>query len=163
MAHYFQISEPDFWQAITPEPLRWSIDAARIMDYEAGTVVMSDNPLDPDAPAATLLGLPPGGLLPRHAHPCHRVEVMVRGSIELDDGRVLKPGDVMISAPGEFYGPHLAGPEGSLSVEIFSKLTGTQPIYDAREETPEHAEKMRQVDEVIKNALSEAQQHLPSP
>jgi hypothetical protein len=37
-------------------------------------------------------------------------------------------GDVMVSTPNEFYGPHTAGPEGSLSVEIFSRAQAQQAI-----------------------------------
>ena len=34
--------------------------------------------------------------------------------------RILKVGDVMVSEPNIFYGPHIAGPEGCTTFEIFS-------------------------------------------
>jgi hypothetical protein len=66
---------------------------------------------------------PPGYVLPRHRHASHRLEVVIQGSLEVD-GRVLGPGDVMWSQAGEFYGPHVAGPDGALTVEIFSSSDG---------------------------------------
>jgi hypothetical protein len=152
VTRYFQIGKPDFWEAITPGPLHWTIEAARLMEYDLGTVVLSDNPVDAEAPVTLLLRIPPGEALPRHAHPCHRVEIIVSGSLKADDGTALQPGDVIISSPGEFFGPHIAGPEGCLSVAIYSKLTGMQPIYDSRD-TADHADKLRQVDNIIGNRL----------
>jgi hypothetical protein len=75
---------------------------------------------DPKAPVAALLELPPGGVLPEHAHDCWRFEVVIKGSWIDTDGGVILPGDVRISKPYEFYGPFTAGPDGSLSLEIFS-------------------------------------------
>jgi anti-sigma factor ChrR (cupin superfamily) len=77
-----------------------------------------------------VLRLPPGGVLARHAHPVVRFEVVVQGSIEAE-GRTLLPGDVMVSPAGEFYGPHVAGPEGCTTVEVFSSIRGTgNVVYD---------------------------------
>ncbi|HMK99866.1 MAG TPA: hypothetical protein VK428_06725 [Acidimicrobiales bacterium] len=75
------------------------------------------------APAVVVLEMPPGYVLFRHAHVCHRFEVVVKGSMTAD-GEVLGPGDVMTAAPGEFYGPHVAGPEGCTTVEVFGTLDG---------------------------------------
>jgi hypothetical protein len=77
-----------------------------------------------------------------HAHTCERFEVIVRGSLEVD-GRLVGPGHVMTAAPGELYGPHVAGPEGCATAEVFSDLEGVFRIlveqpdggvreYDAR-------------------------------
>jgi len=49
--------------------------------------------------------------------------VIVAGSL-LVDGEVLGPGDVMATPAGEMYGPHVAGPDGCTTVEIFSSITG---------------------------------------
>ena len=45
-----------------------------------------------------------------------------------EDGVVLGPGDVMLSRRGEAYGPHIAGPEGFRTVEIFSTLAGAHNV-----------------------------------
>ena len=50
----------------------------------------------------------------------HRFEVIVRGTLDVGGGRMLKAGDVMVSEPHVFYGPHFAGPEGCTTFEIFS-------------------------------------------
>ena len=43
----------------------------------------------------------------------------MRGTLDVGD-RVLKVGDIMISEPNNVYGPHIAGPEGCTTFEIFS-------------------------------------------
>src|SRR2546430_1651991 len=89
----------------------------------SGLFVLSANEQDADAPAVVVLDMPPNYVLFRHAHICHRFEVVVKGSLEAD-GRVLGPGDVMTAARGQFYGPHTAGPEGCTTVEVFGSLDG---------------------------------------
>jgi hypothetical protein len=78
---------------------------------------------DPTAPAVVVLDMPPGYVLFRHAHLCHRFEVVVKGTLRAGDD-VLGPGAVMTAAPGEWYGPHVAGPEGCTTVEVFGTLDG---------------------------------------
>ena len=85
--------------------------------------VLADDPTSWDSPAVVLLELPPNYVLFRHAHVCHRFEVVVKGSLEAG-GKVLGPGDVMTARPGELYGPHTAGPEGCTTAEVFGTLEG---------------------------------------
>ena len=73
-----------------------------------------DNP-----PTVVALRMGPNFVLPRHAHDCHRFEIVVQGALDVGE-RTLKPGDIMISEPGIAYGPHIAGPEGCTTFEIFS-------------------------------------------
>ena len=91
---------------------------------------MSVDPEDPEAPLAMFLRLPPGFVLGRHGHECYRVEVVITGSMILEDGQVLGPGDISVTSPNVFYGPHTAGPEGCLSVEIFSQSGTSVGIYE---------------------------------
>jgi hypothetical protein len=74
----------------------------------------TDNP-----PTVVALRMGPGWVLPRHAHDCYRFEIVVHGSLDVGE-RILKPGYVMLSEPGIAYGPHVAGPEGCTTFEIFS-------------------------------------------
>lgn len=116
---FFRFNDPGYFDAITSKELKFSQELAREAGYDVGAVLLGAEG-DMDAPMVSILQLEPGGVLPRHAHDCYRVEVVLRGSI--DNGEtILGPGDTMISAPGEWYGPHIAGPEGSTTVEIFSK------------------------------------------
>lgn len=85
--------------------------------------VLDDDQRAWGSPAAVVLEMPAGYVLFRHAHVCHRFEVVVKGSLEAD-GRVLHPGDVMTAGPGEMYGPHTAGSEGCTTVEVFGTLDG---------------------------------------
>jgi hypothetical protein len=86
-------------------------------------IVLGDNPDSLDSPAVVLLDLPPGYVLFRHAHICHRFEVVVKGSLEAE-GRIWEPGDIMTAGPGEWYGPHIAGPDGCTTMEVFGTLDG---------------------------------------
>jgi anti-sigma factor ChrR (cupin superfamily) len=85
--------------------------------------VLDDDQESWDSPAVVVLEMPPNYVLFRHAHVCHRFEVVVKGSLEAG-GRILGPGDVMTARPGELYGPHTAGPEGCTTVEVFGSLEG---------------------------------------
>jgi anti-sigma factor ChrR (cupin superfamily) len=85
--------------------------------------VLDDDRESWDAPAVVMLEMPPNYVLFRHAHICHRFEVVVKGTLEAD-GRTLRPGDVMTARPGEMYGPHTAGPEGCTTAEVFASLEG---------------------------------------
>ena len=115
--------DPDFWDN-APPARRDSHERAAAAGWKVSMYPMSDDINDDEAPLAVLMYIPPGGVLPRHKHACHRVEVMVKGSLDLGGGRVIQPGEVHTSGPDEFYGPHIAGPDGSLSLEIFSAARG---------------------------------------
>ena len=96
------------------EAPRWGREPASVTDGPSrgeGTrvFVLGEDPADAEAPAVVLLEMPPHYVLFRHAHICHRFEVVVRGSLQAG-GRTLGPGDVMTARPGELYGPHVAGP-----------------------------------------------------
>ena len=97
--------------------------------------VLDDDPPAWASPAAVLLEMPPGYVLFRHAHICHRFEVVVKGSLEAG-GRVLGPGDVMTARPGEMYGPHRAGPDGCTTLEVFGSLEGVFRVIAAGPEGP---------------------------
>src|SRR5438128_812090 len=116
---FFYMDDPTFWDDISHPWLRWVRDSARGPGMETGAIRMSGD--DAEAPPmAQLLQIPPNHVVPKHAHFCERVEVVIKGSIDVGNGRILHPGDVMISGPGEYYGPHAAGPDGATTVEIFS-------------------------------------------
>ena len=125
---YHSPRDPGFWD-LEPEFLRPVQEACRPFDIDICHFVLGD-PDDEHTPVAAVLRLPPGGVLARHAHAVVRFEVVVQGSIEAE-GRTLLPGDVMVSPAGEFYGPHVAGPEGCTTVEVFSSIRGTgNVVYD---------------------------------
>ena len=119
---YHSPRDPGFWD-LEPEFLKPVQAACKPFDMNILHFVLGD-PNDVHTPVAAMLKLPPGGVIARHAHPVVRFEVVVQGSI-LVDGRTLLPGDVMVSPPNEFYGPHVAGPEGATTVEVFSSIRGT--------------------------------------
>ena len=138
----YRAEEGDVLAAMTSVGFEFAREIAHAEGIDLGLAVMGD-PADNPA-AAVLLKMPPGHVLDRHAHATHRVEVVIAGSVILPDGRVMRPGDVSISAPSEFYGPLTAGPDGSLSVEIFGASSGLPPIPDeGNADTASLAEKIR--------------------
>jgi hypothetical protein len=124
MAH-FGFNDPEYWEVPEKyEPMVGLSDAMRMSWFILG------DPESEEAPAALVLDMKAGCVLGRHAHDCERFEVVVSGSLDVGD-RILHAGDVMTARPGEFYGPHIAGPEGCVTVEIFSHAREThQVVYE---------------------------------
>jgi hypothetical protein len=79
------------------------------------------DPNDPSVPFAAVVQYPPNWAFPRHSHASPRLEVIITGSIIIDD-RVFGPGSIMTSDKDEFYGPHTVGPEGCMTVEVMNGL-----------------------------------------
>jgi hypothetical protein len=125
----YKIDEDAEFFKVGPPSVEWVRVGVEAVGSRIANFVMGEDVEDKEAPVASLLWLPPNDVLPRHSHDCFRVEVMVRGSLTVE-GQILHPGDVSVSQPNEFYGPHIAGPTGSLSVEIFSKATGLSPTME---------------------------------
>lgn len=117
--------EVTFWRN-SPAHLAYTQVFAEAVEHHVASWVLGDDPDDPEAALALLMDLPPGWVLSRHSHDCHRFEVVIRGEM-IVEGAVLKAGDVSTSRPGESYGPHMAGPEGCLSLEMFSRQAGMLP------------------------------------
>jgi anti-sigma factor ChrR (cupin superfamily) len=113
---FMSIEEPEFWKNC-PKGLEL---IAKSMEGTGGVVayfVMGDP--EKNAPTVVALRMAPNWILPRHAHDCYRFEIVVQGTLDVGE-RILKIGDVMVSEPNIFYGPHVAGPEGCTTFEIFS-------------------------------------------
>ncbi len=118
---FMSIDDPEFWKNC-PKELE---SIARGMEGAGGGVayfVMGD-PRN-NAPTVVALRMAPNWILPRHAHDCYRFEIVVQGTLDVGE-KVLKVGDVMVSEPNIFYGPHVAGPEGCTTFEIFSNHTAS--------------------------------------
>jgi len=122
MPQFFRKDREGYWDRY-PEHLK---DMAQILagsNLTPATLHVMGDPTDETAPAALIFTTPPGGVIPRHAHKCERFEIILEGSLHVDD-MVLGPGDVMVARSGEAYGPHTAGPEGCRTLEVFSTLAG---------------------------------------
>ena len=110
---FIAMTDPEFWQR-TPKELEQVVQGGLtgLAYFLLGD--KKDNP-----PTVVALRMGPGWVLPRHAHACQRFEIVVQGRLDVGE-RILQPGDVMISEPGVAYGPHIAGPEGCTTFEIFT-------------------------------------------
>src|SRR3546814_996686 len=53
----------------------------------------------------------------------------MQGSMDVGDVRILKTGVVMMSEPLTLYGPHIAGAEGCVTLEIFSNHRASHTTY----------------------------------
>jgi anti-sigma factor ChrR (cupin superfamily) len=113
---FMSIADPEFWKNC-PKGLEL---IPKSMEGTGGGVAyfVMGEPKD-NAPTVVALRMAPNWVLPRHAHDCYRFEVIVQGTLDVGE-RILKVGDVMVSEPNIFYGPHVAGPEGCTTFEIFS-------------------------------------------
>ena len=124
----YRQQDPDFWSS-EPDFLKPLQALCEPFGLQIRHFVMGD-PDVPTTPTAAVLKMPPGHVLVRHSHPCERLEVIVAGTLQVGD-EVLVPGDVMQTPAGVMYGPHIAGPDGCTTVEIFSSITGNGNItYD---------------------------------
>ena len=93
------------------------------------------DPDDRTTHTAAILEFSPGHVLQRHAHSCERPEIIVSGSLDVGGGNVQRHGDVMQTPYGEFYRPHIAGPNDCVTAEIFSTITANGNVLH-HEESP---------------------------
>ncbi len=128
MPDYAMDDDPDYWQA--PERFRALFEKLRSLGIRASYFPIGD-PDDDRTPVAVIVEMPPGFVIMRHAHPCARFEVIVRGTLESDD-KILRPGDVMVSAAGELYGPKRAGKDGCTTIEVFGNAPGVTKRIEER-------------------------------
>ena len=127
MPDYSMDHDPDYWQA--PERFRALFEKMHSLGVRVSYFPLGDAGNDA-TPVAVVVEMQPGFVIMRHAHPCDRFEVIVRGTLEAED-RVLRVGDVMTSSAGELYGPKKAGKDGCTTIEVFGTAAGvTQRIEE---------------------------------
>jgi hypothetical protein len=124
---YYSMNDEGFWE-LGPESLNWMRVVAEAIDVKFARFPLGD-PEDENTPFASVLRMPPNYELWRHKHDCYRFEAVIQGSLRVGD-KVLGPGDFMSSEPFEAYGPYFAGPDGCVTVEIFSARRGLTSIMD---------------------------------
>jgi len=94
-------------------------------------------PDDPHRPLVMFVRYSPGITVRPHAHASDYVSMVLEGEVTVT-GRRHGVGSVRTVAAGTTYGPLVAGPEGTLLVDIFSDRNGLFPQWakvdeDARE------------------------------
>jgi anti-sigma factor ChrR (cupin superfamily) len=112
-------NDPGYWQF--PERFRAMVEFAPEIGVRGAFYPMGED--SDDVPMAVIMDMEPGYVIGRHSHPCERFEVIARGTLDIE-GRTYVAGDVLTAKPYEFYGPKTAGPDGCMTIEIFSKATG---------------------------------------
>lgn len=122
------IHDDSFWNHVPATYLQPLVDGCGVIEGMDYRMFVLGDPDDPEAPTAVVFRAPPGYVLPRHSHDCHRFEVVVQGSLTDEHGAVGAAGSVMTAEPNQMYGPSVAGAEGYISVEIFSRLAGAYEI-----------------------------------
>jgi anti-sigma factor ChrR (cupin superfamily) len=127
-AAFESIHDPEFWGRVPAPYLQPLVDACVPFAGMGYRMFVLGDPFDPETPAVTLFRAPPGYVLPRHSHDCHRFEMILEGSVTDEHGNLLTAGSVMTAEPGEMYGPSVAGAQGYVSAEFFSRLAGTYEI-----------------------------------
>lgn len=122
------INDDDFWNRVPAAYLQPLVDACLPFDGMKYRLFALGDPNDPETPAVVIFRSPPGHVVARRSHDCHRFEVILEGSVTDEHGDVCGPGSVMTAAPNQMYGPSVAGPEGCVSAEFFSRLAGAYEI-----------------------------------
>ena len=128
MPDYSMEEDRDYWQA--PERFRALFDKMHSLGVRVSYFPVGDADND-STPVAVVVEMKPGFVIMRHAHPCDRFEVIVRGTLETED-RVLRVGDVMTSVAGEMYGPKTAGKDGCTTIEVFGTASGVTKRIEER-------------------------------
>jgi quercetin dioxygenase-like cupin family protein len=124
MPYFIKKDSPEYWDRY-PAHLAEMGQIMEASELTPATMHVLGDADDETAPTALIFTMPPNSVLPRHAHSCERFEVILEGSLRVEDNDLeLVPGDIMIAHPGEAYGPHTAGPDGCRTLEIFSTLAG---------------------------------------
>lgn len=117
--------EPGYWDRFPPDlkDMKAVVDAqgVRVSFHILGDAT------DDAAPTAMMFHMPPGYELPRHGHPCQRLEVVIEGTLRVGD-HVYGPGTVLASDDSTPYGPHYAGANGCVTMEIFSSRVGAHSL-----------------------------------
>jgi hypothetical protein len=79
MPDYSMDDDPDYWQA--PQRFRALFEKLRSLGIRASYFPLGDADND-STPVAVVVEMQPGFVIMRHAHPCDRFEVIVRGTLE---------------------------------------------------------------------------------
>jgi Cupin domain len=138
---YYSLDDPSFIGHPGPVFDKIRADGASAGCRVSVTSLSRDGSADPDSGIILWVHFPPGHVAPRHYHDTARVEIIMKGSLVVDD-RVLKPGDVMITPPGEWYGPLTAGPDGALTAEIGGRFADFAPVTETGDDLIESARAM---------------------
>ena len=132
MPRFIKKDSPEYWN-LYPKQISEMGEIMEASKLTPATMHVLGEPDDETAPAALIFTMPPHYVLPRHGHVCERFEIILEGSM-IVDGLALGPGDIMIARKGEFYGPHVAGPDGCRTLEVFSTLAAA---HHQLSDTPE--------------------------
>ena len=99
-ASFQSIHDPAFWNHVPAPYLQPLVDACLPYEGMAYRMFALGDPNDPETPAVTIFKAPPGYVLPRHSHDCHRFEVVLDGSLTDEHGDVLTAGSIATAVPG---------------------------------------------------------------
>ena len=147
MPDYSMDDDPDYWQA--PERFRALFERVQSFGLRASYFPLGD-PDNDATPVAVTVEMPPGFTIMRHAHPCDRFEVIVRGTLK-DGDRILRAGDVMTSKAHEMYGPKTAGKDGCTTIEVFGNAPGVTQRIEERPGGRVEAVDLTQLDVAFKH------------
>jgi hypothetical protein len=121
----YRIDQEDYWDHY-PAGLKGMRDVVAAQGMRITVHVLGD-PSNEQAPTAIVLKMPPNCDVPRHAHDCERLELVLEGTIGSGDW-MLGPGDIMKPGYRRPYGPFRTGPEGCTTVEFFSTRAGAHAM-----------------------------------
>lgn len=121
---FYSLNEPELWGRHTGG---WEVVAAEggLDGLSLANFILGKT--EDNAATATIVRFNPGYRLSHHSHDSFRLEIVLQGTMIVGD-RTLEPGSIMFSEPGVFYGPHVAGPDGCTTIEIFSNYKASHAL-----------------------------------
>lgn len=130
MMRVWRQGEKDYWHAGPPETV-WAAtiaEAGEMQGLKTAMHVLGDA-TDEQTPIMVVVEYPPNYVLARHAHASNRLELVIKGSIQVD-GQWFGPGDIWSSPAEEFYGPHTMGADGCTTMELATVAGAHRIIFD---------------------------------
>lgn len=121
--------DDNYWGTAPEAPWAGAVAAAGAATGLRTSIFALRDATDDTTPMAVMVEYPPNYPLPRHSHGSGRLELVVRGSIQVGED-VLGPGDIMTADADELYGPHTIGPEGCTTMEVASVRGGRLLTFD---------------------------------
>lgn len=120
-----------YWKAVPPNTAWATLLAAAGHQQGLKVAIHVLGDVDDDrSPVAVVVRYPPNYVLARHSHASDRLELVVSGSVEVND-YWLGPGDIWTSPADQFYGPHMIGPDGCTTMELATVAGARRITFDS--------------------------------
>ena len=130
-ARHFTPADPSFWGQVPTSRFASLVRASAAEGIPMSIFAMGDA-TDPATPAFAVYSLPANGALVRQARSALRFETLAAGSLTAvgagDDGRPRTIGHVTLTPADQMSGPRVAGAEGAVVIEFFTRIDALESL-----------------------------------